>query len=328
MTKPIHLRASLIALNGAEPPASVHLLPIGPKVAGRDGRSWTLDAPALVAAFNAAGHPVPIDWEHAQHIAAPQGREAPASGWIESLSLDADGVWGAVEWTDRAKAAIAAREYRFISPAFEHAGGIITRLVGAGLVNRPNLDLAALNQESSSMDKEFVKALGLPETATAAEALVALNALKAGRVATGTSPSLTEFVPRADFALALNRAEAAEAQIAKITRDIAEAEIALAVDGALKAGKISPASKDYHLAACRVEGGLVAFRAYVAGAPSLFSGAALDEAAKSVAGGTLALNAEERLIAKAMGINPADLIKHKAALAALGETVLFLGDIT
>ncbi len=308
---------TLLALNGAEPPASVHLLPRGPSIVGRDGRSWTLDAAAVVAAFNAAGHPVPIDWEHGQHIAAPQGREAPASGWIESLVLNADGIWGDVSWTDRAKSAIAAREYRFISPAFEHdKAGRITRLVGAGLVNRPNLDLAALNQESSPMDKDILKALGLPDTATLPEVMVALNALKAGAVATGKSPALTDFVPRADYALVFNRAEAAEASLAKITRDRIEADIAQAVEEALKAGKIAPAAKDYHLAACRVEGGLAAFRAYVAAAPSLFAGAALDGAARSDALAGVALNAEERQVAKAMGISAADLIKHKQVVAA------------
>jgi phage I-like protein len=253
-------------------PEWIQLLPAGPQIAGRDGRCWTMNDPlALVEAFNAEGAPLPVDWEHAQHIAAPQGRPAPAAGWIEAIEARGDGVWGRVDWTARGREAVASREYRFISPAFTFAAsGEIARLKGAGLVNRPNLRLAALNHEESHMDKELLKALGLAAGATLADAIAKADELTVA-LNRSAAPDPAAFVPRADYQLAMNRAAQAEEQIAAIRREAHEAEISAEVEAAVKAGKIAPASRDYHLATCRNEGGLALFKKLVAESPSLFT---------------------------------------------------------
>lgn len=75
---------------------------------------------AMVAYFNATaganGKAVVVDYGH-QSL---EDYEAPAAGWIWSLELDekADppGIYGEVEWTERAAAAIRGNEYRYISP--------------------------------------------------------------------------------------------------------------------------------------------------------------------------------------------------------------------
>lgn len=63
---------------------------------------------------------LPIDYEHAsEEPEVAGGGPVPAAGWLKSIddAPDADGIlWGTVEWTPRAAALIAAREYKYISP--------------------------------------------------------------------------------------------------------------------------------------------------------------------------------------------------------------------
>ena len=75
---------------------------------------------AMVAYFNATaganGKAVVVDYGH-QSL---DDYEAPAAGWIWSVELDEEadppGIYGMVEWTERAATAIRGNEYRYISP--------------------------------------------------------------------------------------------------------------------------------------------------------------------------------------------------------------------
>ncbi|CAH1671701.1 MULTISPECIES: phage protease [unclassified Chelatococcus] len=62
------------------PPKRIHILPRGPEIVGRDGRSWRMSHPrAVVDAFAANGMPLPIDYEHASEKNA-DGEARPAVG--------------------------------------------------------------------------------------------------------------------------------------------------------------------------------------------------------------------------------------------------------
>src|SRR5277367_3942313 len=133
----------------AAAPEWIELLPAG-VFYGRDGRGpFRLDDPAAVIASTtamqmAAG--IPIDYDHATDFGAPEGRPAPAAGWIRALEVRGGAVWGRVEWTARAASSIVAREYRYVSPVFQFdpKDGSVTRLLRAGLTNNPNLHLTAI----------------------------------------------------------------------------------------------------------------------------------------------------------------------------------------
>lgn len=141
------LGPALAAESGA--PEWVQLMPAGPAVTGRDGRAWTIPDPTALASRSHV--PFAFDWEHAQDLRAPSGEPAPAAGWVEELEVRGGAIWARVDWTERAKTAIAAREYRFVSPAFTFspASGEVAQIMGAALVNRPNFDMAALNREGA-----------------------------------------------------------------------------------------------------------------------------------------------------------------------------------
>ena len=313
---------------GDAAPEWIQLLPPGPRVAGRDGRAWRLEDPAAVAAASrASGHDLPLDWEHATELRAPRGEAAPAAGWLTALQARDGGVWGQVAWTERGREAVARREYRYVSPVFQYdrATKAIRRLTSAALTNRPNLALTALNREEDKPVNELLdklrQALGLATDAGEEAILAAANQLRTdletarNRAAT---PDLERFVPRADHDAALNRATAAEGKLAAAAREAREAEIAAAVEEALRAGKITPAAKDYHLAQCRAEGGLDRFKAYVEAAPETAGPSGLDGREPPAAG--TALNADQARIAAMFDHSAEDLAKYAPADGRAGRS--------
>jgi phage I-like protein len=318
----------LVALNFEMPgdgsvPEWLPLIPSGDRVTGRDGRSWINDRPEGILNFFAQdAADIPLDWEHATHLKAPQGEPAPAAGWIKELQLREGAIWGRFDWTPRGRASVENREYRYLSPAliFEKSSNRILNIASVGLVNKPNFKLAALNrqqpqvEEAPPMLKKLLAKLGLPETADEATALNAIVQLQ-GDLSTALNradtPSLDRFVPRADYDAALNRAATSETALAEVKKADLELAINATVDAAVVAGKVTPGTKDYYVGMCRQDGGLDAFRKFVEAAPVVGKGSDLD--GKSPAAGETALNAEEKKIAEMFGNSADDLKKYGAA---------------
>lgn len=316
----------LVALNvslpdGAAPPEWVELLPSG-VIEGRDGRTFVNDRPDdVVAAFVANRGPLPIDWEHASEIKAPEGEEAPAAGWIEELQNRAGQIWGRVAWTPRAAQQILAKEYRFLSPVFvfEKLTARVLQLLSAGLTNQPNLVMTALNRRADDdltevPMKRVLEALGLKPEATEEEAVTAVQTLRAevttAKAANSQAPSLDKYVPRADFDAAVGRAANAEKKLADAEKAKAEAEIDAAIGDALKAGRITPATVDYHKAQCRTEGGLERFKQFVKAAVAVGDPSGLDGKKPGGEEHGKALNAEQKKVCSLLGIPEAEYQKN------------------
>lgn len=181
----------------------IQLLPAGTFRAG-DGRptecpgGWFIDgsiAASLIAVAEAKQTPYVIDYEHQTLRSAKNGLPAPASGWFGKLEWrEGEGLFAVdVEWTEAAATAIAAGEYRFISPVFLYdTDGRVTTLINAALTNTPALDgmdeamlavaslLAATSTEDSTMDELLEQLrwfLGLPLSATEEDILAELQKL-------------------------------------------------------------------------------------------------------------------------------------------------------
>lgn len=313
--------AVAVALNAeGNAPEWVELIPPGVEIAGRDGRAWINDQPLLVIdTFNRMGRDMPIDWEHATEKKAPNGEPAPAAGWINKVEVrDGGAIWGRVAWNERGKQSVESREYRYLSPvfAFEKESRRIVRILSAGLTNSPNLHLTALNHEQDEDDpmklsEAIRKALGLKDDATEEQAVNAIEQLRAdldtaqNREAT---PSLDKFVPRSDYDKAIERATNAENQVKSNQEKALNTEIDSEIDAALKAGKIAPASVEYHKANCREEGGLDRFREFVKSAPAIAGDTDLGNKKPGDQG--KALNAEEQKIAEMFGNTAEDIQKY------------------
>lgn len=136
-------------------PEWIEILPLGDfdTVAG-DGRGpFHADGAKVIAATKANGldRGLPIDYDHRTYKAD----DSRAAGWIRELQMRANKLWARVDWTPAAAAAIARKEYRFISPVFKctpndpHApenevSGEVQYLRGAALTNDPALSMKEL----------------------------------------------------------------------------------------------------------------------------------------------------------------------------------------
>lgn len=298
-------------------PEWIELIPAGPTVLGRDGRTWLFDdlAQGLVLdAFTSRGIDMVVDWEHASEILAPAGQPAPASGWVDQLEIRDGALWGHIAWTPTAAAQVASREYRFLSPVFDYdlAFMRISRMVSVGLTNKPNLFLTALNHEAQEhhvpLPIALCSALGIAESATENEAIAAATQLKAAAAARNSEqPDLNRFVPRPDFDAMQTRALNAEAAVVTHQRAERDSAINVEIDAALKAGKITPATVDYHRAACSEQGGLDRFREYVKAAPSVADPTDLGNRQPETT--ATALNAEQQAVCAQFGLDPVEFAK-------------------
>lgn len=300
-------------------PDWLELIPAG-RFQGRDGRAWNNAEPqAVVDAFNQDARPLPVDWEHATETASA-GAPVPKAAWIEQVEVRDGAVWGRFAWTERGRNSIAARDYRFLSPVFIYTKNDlqVVKLVSVGLTDNPNLRLKAINShspdkeaQSMSLSAQIRQALGLAENATEDQAVTAINALKGDLQTaqnTAQQPSLDKYVPRADFDAAVTRAANAEQKLQVAQSAQRDQEIETEIQSALKAGKITPATVEYHKAQCRQDGGLERFREFVKAAPEVGGDTELGKKKADEEG--RALNAEESRVAAMFGNSAEDLAKY------------------
>lgn len=286
-----------IALPAGSAPEWVHLIPAG-EFSGRDGRGpYKSNPQSVLDQFAAWGMPLVIDYEHQGIHAADNGQPAPAAAWVRELQEREGEIWGRTEWTDKASSMISAREYKYLSPVFDHAqDGTIVRLIGAGLTNNPNLYLTAIarraahaQEKSMELLERFIYMLNLPVTSTpdevsehlqrvidnvkSADATVAQMRQLLGladdaaletvaqsmqaRIA-ATEPDPGKYVPRAEFERVSHALSGIQAE-----RD-AEATDRL-VSAAMSEGKVSPGMEAWARSYCARD--RAGFEKYLADAP-------------------------------------------------------------
>ena len=159
--------------------------------------------------------------------------------------------------------------------------------------------------------EQLLASLGLPAGTTFAAALNHINQMKTN-LATALnavqSPPLDKFIPKADYDLACNRATSAETELTTLKGQQLETSINSEINAALAAGKITPSTKDYHVAQCRQEGGLERFKQFAAASPVIAATTNLDK--KNAESQDTALNAEDTAVCEMMGISVEDYKKH------------------
>lgn len=128
----------------AATPQELHLVPLG-RWADRDFEVTVADCEAMVANFERFGIRLVVDYEHQSLNCEENGAPSPAAGWIGALETRENGLWGRdVEWTQKAREMIEAREYRYLSPVIvfddkdPHSGELIgCTLHSVALTNTP-----------------------------------------------------------------------------------------------------------------------------------------------------------------------------------------------
>lgn len=262
----------------------IQLLPAGEfhAVDGRpsDAPCWLTNAKIaekLIADVATRANPLVIDYEHQTLLSSENGQPAPAAGWFSALRWEEGvGLFATVEWTERAIAHIDAGEYKFISPviAYDKATGAIKKLINAALTNNPAIDGMAevvarltaeinppenLSMEIEELLKQLRWMLNLPTLATQEEIMAELqkgiDQIKQGdgeAIAANTLGIVGLTQSRAtDIAALTAKMEtttaaltAAQAELAELKVEKADAEVLGIVEAALTAGRLFPAQKD------------------------------------------------------------------------------------
>lgn len=142
----------------------------------------------ILNAWKAAGSPeLLVD---ADHLSC-EGGSTKAFAWASNLRIEDGGLYADFRFTEAGRAAVNAREYRFVSPVFNcDENGEAVGLQSVALTNRPNLPVACvLNSSESGVNNveeekehpemdEIKTLLGLGADATPEDVANAVKALQ------------------------------------------------------------------------------------------------------------------------------------------------------
>jgi phage I-like protein len=309
------------------PPHLIQVIPWGRHETERGAFLLDRDAAdAVVRDFGERANDMVVDYEH-QSLT---GAEAPAAGWIKELFvvLPADsrgdetprrsaGVWARVRWTGRARKYLKEKEYRYLSPVIlkDAQSGRVLRLLGAALTNQPAIDgmVPLVNRRSSSPEKAAETCIPRKEDEMAEDESPqrAEQAAAPGEVllALGLAEGVSWDEVTGAIAALLRRSERAgalEQEVRALREELSERKARELVQAAMKAGKITPAQRDW--AAGYAGRDPEGFGAFVAKAPVLLPlGEGYPERAEAAQEGPGALQAA---VNRALGIGEALWRKH------------------
>ncbi|WP_107855321.1 phage protease [Neisseria weaveri] len=321
----------------------IQLLPYG-EFRAIDGRphdvpAWYLteeNGRDVVELANASRNQLVVDYEHQTLHKEKNGQPAPAAGWMRWLEFTPKGLFADVEWTDKAAAAIAAKEYRYISAVFSYdTKGYVRKIYHAALTNYPALDgmdevLAAASAqffnpetEKTPMKELLQQLLGLPQASDEqiTAALTAILAAKPKNVALSADlfkeladkdskiaalsaqpagqPDLTRYAP-------VSVVQDLQSQIAALTAERNADKGNELITAALAAGKLLPAQKAWAEGVLKQEGGLAFLTGFIENAQPVAALAGTQTAGKEPGENVVALTAEEQAAAKMLGMSHAE----------------------
>lgn len=334
----VAIAALSVDLAAASAPTDFRVIPAG-EFRAWDGRPsdcpvWVCteeDGHRIVAELAARARKSVIDYEHATLKAKREAVKAPAAGWFERAEWRSDGVWlVGVDWTAQAAREIADKAYRYISPVFsyDNTSGRVLSLLHAALTNEPGLDgltdLAALAAElfltpinplENSM-KELLKALGLQETATEAEALSAVAALKtnvASLSAQVAEPDPAKFVPITTVAALQGELATEKGKLAALQAEVDGGKVEALINKGKADGKIPPAMEAWARDLGKTN--LAALTAYLEKMPPVVKPGETQSRGQGDGKGVAALSAEQQAVCKQLGLSEDEFLKNLPASA-------------
>lgn len=337
----ITLKGGEVEVQGV--PEIIRILPLG-HVTSQKGE-FDVDEESLrlmKAEIARHGVDVVVDYEH-QTL---DGVQAPAAGWVKDLSIRDGHIVAKVEWTARAAEYLKNREYRYLSPVISvrKSDGKATGLHSLALTNTPAIDHMDPIVNSSTyhkkggqntMDpKELAKLLGLPEDAAPEQITQALSAALAelkklkedGKQAPPgdneevvankavcelldlKSGAATSTVTAKIMELKRGIIDGVDvmAELKALKDNMAQRDADEAVARAMKAGKITPAQKEW--ATSYALSSPKGFADFVAQAPQVVPmGQILQDGPEGSGGG---VDEATRLVCKQLGISEDDLKKY------------------
>lgn len=328
------------------------LLPAG-KAAPRDGRGPFIvggraEMQAIVERTRRyhGSTDIVVDYDHQSYHLDKTGVSARASGWIKELEIRDDGIYGRIEWTAAAAAAIKAGEYRYLSPVFPLTkDGRVVMILNVALTNSPALEMEAvaasaalpnaavlnalMQVEKAAMDpnetetiRKLAAMLGMAGDSAAdavqaklAEVMALAKTLPAmASIATmSAEPDPAAYVPMAVF-------QATAAELNKVRQGTTKEAAERHVDAHIKTGRVAPFMREWAIGLCTVN--MPAFDAFAANVgPSFTSILESQFKGRDIPGAgnhAGALTADELAVCSTLGIAPESYLKTRKAGQAAG----------
>ena len=180
---------------------------------------------------------IPIDYEH-QTL---KDRQAPAAGWIKDIVLKSDGIYGAVDWTERAAEYLKNREYKYISPVvtLRNTDRKAIGLHSAALTNTPAID-AMMPVACSDKPSEGEDGADQNEADSSGKGMEALAELLLLDPNTATMEDIYQAV-----AALLEGQEALKLKADAYQFEVTMMKVGSAIEEALKSGKVAPFQRDW-----------------------------------------------------------------------------------
>ena len=302
------------------------------EVVGEESFLVDREAYDLVAGYlSRRGNDVVIDYEHATLTDGV----APAAGWIKTLRWDAGkGIMARVDWTQKAAAYIAAKEYRYFSPVsiVRKSDHRLIAIHSVAMTNAPRTNnltpiLAKLGADTlnptkeESMDwfKKLFAALGLADGASEEDVLTAVAKMKKPEVkevvakavldALDLSEGDTSTVVASIHALKQGtRQMVSREEFDRLQKELAQRDAKAVVAKALAEGKVTPDQREWAEAYAAADA--AGFATFVAKAPAVIP--LRDLPGKKDLADQAALDEATVTVAKMMGVAEEDIKKYAA----------------
>jgi phage I-like protein len=329
---------------------------------GVTAKMWRLTAASAKRAIEMIklkGRDLQVDFDHASEDPELKAAgKAIASGWLRFDSLAYEpgrGIVGRIEWTDDAAAAIAKKQYRFLSPVFyfNKRTGDVLGLKSIALTNDPALNLPAtarLTAESASAlgldidsDSDYdtntkgdsmstvnkaaiCAALGLALDTDDNSVITACASLKAIS-AKPVEPDGSKYVAIASLTAEQVAHASTKDALAKLTAKINGESFAAELKAAKSEGALINDEFEAHLAKLCAEQGADVARATLKAVPRVpaFAGKMQSESSGGKAAdgkdGVAVLSASQKDLAKSMGVTEADFAASLTQVRATGVDV-------
>lgn len=284
-------------------------------------------ADAVMAEHKKYGNDLSIDYAHAMFafFTVDPAEAGKAAGWFKPEIRDGE-LWASqVQWTPAAEKKLLDREYRYISPAFDHSDdGEIKRLHNVALTNIPALHeidplmassslLLGPTEEETETEmtwKQLLAMLKLPETAGEAEAMAALSAREMPLVellaVTGKATAGEALGVVKAWKVAAEETAKLHAELSTIKTAAAKAERQTLLDAGKREGKVPPALEPMLLSMDTEQ-----LKAFLAAMPQVHKPAAQEVAGAGTM--TVEVTKEDREVAAMMGLDVKDIAARRAA---------------
>lgn len=180
---------------------------------------------------------IPIDYEH-QTL---KDVEAPAAGWIKDIILKSDGIYGVVDWTERAAGYLKNQEYKYLSPVISvrNSDRKAISLHSAALTNTPAIN-AMTPIACSDKPSESEGGADQGEAGGSGKDMEALAELLQLDPNTATMEDVYQAV-----AALLEGQEALKLKADAYQFEVTMMKVDSAVEEALKSGKVAPFQRDW-----------------------------------------------------------------------------------